>query len=95
MLEVHLRSGQVVAFDGRVVEVFAESGPSRRFHVAQLSVLDAVDAPGGACAVSLEDGVVTLAFAREERPACARLLAAIAESRAALGRRGTAEAPVG
>ena len=31
MLELRLRSGMVVAFDGRVVEVFADGGPSRRF----------------------------------------------------------------
>jgi hypothetical protein len=95
MLEVQLRSGQVVAFDGRVVEVFAENGPSRRFHLAQLDGVEAVDTADGACAVALEDGAVTLAFAREEKPACARLLAAIAEARAALGRLGTSEAPVG
>lgn len=95
MLEVHLRSGQVVAFDGRVVEVFSESGPSRRFHLAQLGAVGAVDTTNGACAVALEDGAVTLDFAREERPTCTRLLAAIAEARAALGRLGPSEAPVG
>ena len=90
MLEMHLRSGQVVAFDGRVVEVFLENGPSRRFHLAQLDGVDAVETADGACAVALEDGAVTLDFAREERPTCARLLAAIAEAREALGRLGTA-----
>ena len=95
MLEVQLRSGQVVAFDGRVVEVFVGHGPSHRFHLAQLGAVDAVDTADGACAVALEDGAVALAFAREERPACARLLAAISEARAALGRLGTSEAPVG
>ena len=35
MLEVRLRSGTVVAFDGRVIEVFAEHEPSRRFHIGQ------------------------------------------------------------
>jgi hypothetical protein len=38
VLEVHSRSGQVVAFDGRVVKVFAEGGPSHRFHLAQLDI---------------------------------------------------------
>jgi hypothetical protein len=87
MIEVQLRSGQVIAFDGRVVEVFADRGPSRRFHLGQLSKVEAVETADGAQAVALEDGIVTLAFAREEAPACARLLAAIAEARGALARR--------
>jgi hypothetical protein len=86
MLELHLRSGQVVAFDGRVVEVFADGGPSRRFHVAQVDTVEAVEAVDGASTVALQDGAVTLAFAREEAPASARLLAAIAEARGALER---------
>jgi hypothetical protein len=86
MLELRLRSGQVVAFDGRVVEVFAEGGPSRRFHLAQLGQIEAAEAANGVNAVALEDGAVTLAFAREEAPACARLLAAIAHAREALER---------
>lgn len=83
MLEVRLRSGQVVAFDGRVVEVFAEGGSSDRFHLAQLDRIEAVESADGASTVEVEDGAVTLAFAPEEAPACARLLAAIAEARAA------------
>ena len=86
MLEVRLRSGQVVAFDGRVIEVFVEREPSRRFHLDQLDTIEAVEVAGGGSTVELEDGAVTLAFAREEAPACARLLAAIAEARAALER---------
>jgi hypothetical protein len=86
MLEVSLRSGQVVAFDGRVVEVFAEGEPSRRFHLAQLGTIEAVEAADGVNTVKLEDGAVTLAFARGEAPTCARLLAAIAEARGALER---------
>ena len=89
MLEVHLRSGQVVAFDGRVVEVFAHGRASRRFHLAQLSALEAVETASGAHEVALEEGAVTLAFAREETPACARLLVAIAEARAALAPLGS------
>jgi hypothetical protein len=89
MLELHLRSGQVVAFDGRVVEVFAEGEPSRRFHLAQLGPLEAVEATGGANEVALEDGTVTLVFARGEAPARTRLLAAIAEAQAALARNGS------
>jgi hypothetical protein len=86
MLEVQLRSGQVVAFDGRVVEIFAEGGPSRRFHLGQLGTVESVETADGAHTVALGDGAVTLAFAREEGPACARLLAAIAASQGALER---------
>jgi hypothetical protein len=86
MLELRLRCGQVVAFDGRVLEVFAEGGPSSRFHLAQLNAIEAVEAAHGGSTVELQDGAVTLAFAREEAPACTRLLAAIAEARDALAR---------
>ena len=87
MLEVHLRSGQVVAFDGRVVEVFAPGAASRRFHLARLGSLDPTEEPGGGRSVALEDGV-TLAFAREEAPACTRFLAAVASARDASARVG-------
>ena len=86
MLELHLRSGQVVAFDGRVLEVFADGRASRRFYLAQLSTLDAGEAADGSREVALEHGAVTLAFAREESPACARLLVTIADARAQLAR---------
>jgi hypothetical protein len=86
MLEVRLRSGTVVAFDGRVVEIFAQREPSRRFHIAQLSAPEAVDSADGARTLAFENESVTLSFAREETPACARLLAAIADARAALQR---------
>jgi hypothetical protein len=89
MLEVQLRSGQVVAFDGRVLEVFADGTASRRFHLAQLGRLEAVEAAGGAHDVVLEERAVTLAFAREERPACARLLAAVADAQAHHARVGS------
>ena len=84
MLELRLRSGMVVAFDGRVVEVFGEQQPSRRFHVANLGTPETRDAADGLRTVTLDGGDVTLAFAPEEAPACARLLASIAEARAAL-----------
>ncbi len=86
MLELRLRSGTVVAFDGRVVEIFAEREPSRRFHIAQVGVPEAVENADGGRTLRLESGSVTLAFSREEAPACARLLAAIADAHAALER---------
>jgi hypothetical protein len=87
MLELRLHSGQVVSFDGRIVEVFAEGGPSRRFHLAQLGPIEAIESDG-VNTVELQDGAVRLAFAREEAPACARLLAAIAQAKSALERIG-------
>ncbi len=86
MLEVRLRSGTVVSFDGRVVEIFAEREPSRRFHIAQLSAPEAVESADGARTLAFEHESVTLSFAREETPACTRLLAAIADARGALNR---------
>ena len=87
MLELNLRSGAVVAFDGRVVEVFADGGSSRRFHIAHLDAPETLDAPDGVRTLALDNGAVTLTFACEEAPACARLLAAMAEARAALAER--------
>lgn len=86
MLELRLRSRQVVTFDGRVVEVFSGSGPSCRFHLAQLNAVEAVEVEKGGARVELGGGAVTLAFAPEEAPACARLLTAVAQARAALER---------
>ena len=84
MLELRLRSGQVVAFDGRVVEVFADGRPSARLHVAQLHTIEALEGPDGGKTVALEDGDATLVFTQPEVPSCARLLAAIAEAQGAL-----------
>lgn len=84
MLEVRLRSGQVVAFDGRVVEVFGDAQASLRFHLTHLGTLDAVGAADGGKTVELEDGEVTLVFAPSEASACARLLAAIEQAQATL-----------
>jgi hypothetical protein len=89
MLELSLRSGQVVAFDGRVVEVFGARRASRRFHIAQLGPIEEVEAPDGSRTLELDEGAVMLEFAREEAPACARLVAAFADARAALGRLGS------
>ena len=84
MLELRLHSGTVVAFDGRVLEIFDAAEASRRFHVAQLSATDPVAAAGAGCTLELGDGSIVLSFAPEEAPACARLLATIAQARAAL-----------
>ena len=75
MLELALKSGQVVAFDGRIVEVFPDEGTSTRLHVAHLRV-----AENGESAIRLEPGGVVLRFDGSERPALDRLLAAIAAS---------------
>jgi hypothetical protein len=82
MLELRLQSGPVVAFDGRVLEIFGADAASSRFHIAQLDAPESVETADGARLLSLGDGSVTLAFAREEAPACDRLVAAIAEARA-------------
>jgi hypothetical protein len=60
----------------RVVEVFADGEPSRRFHIAQIGPPEAAETADGGCTLTLQGGA-TLWFAREEAPACARLLAAI------------------
>jgi hypothetical protein len=83
VLELRLRSGQVVAFDGRVVEVFAANGSSCRLHIVQLSPAGSVASTDGGSTLALGDCTVVLSFAREEAPACARLLAALGEARAA------------
>jgi hypothetical protein len=77
MLELRLRSGQVVAFDGRVLEVFSGGEPSARFHVEQLGGVEA----DGSREVVLHPGTAPLVFAPGEEPACSRLLAAIADAR--------------
>ena len=86
MLELHLNCGQVVSFDGRVVEIFEERKASARFHIEQLDAAEPVETPDGTLTLALENGTVTLLFAREEAPACDRLLAALSEARAALER---------
>jgi hypothetical protein len=88
MLELRLRCGQVVSFDGRVVEVFGAGGPSTRFHIEQLEAPEPVEAPDGGLVLALENGSATLLFAREEAPACARLVAALAAAHSALDHPG-------
>ena len=76
MLELRLRSGQVVAFDGRVLEVFSGGEPSARFHVEQLGAVEAGDGE-----VVLHPDAEPLVFAPGEEPARSRLLAAIDTAR--------------
>ena len=78
MLELRLRSGEIVTFDGRVLEIFRPEGASARVHAAQIEAAVA-DGPDGTSTVRFGDGV-GVRFAREETPACERLLAALAES---------------
>ena len=85
MLELRLSSGPVIAFDGRVLEIFDPARGSSRFHVAHLNEPEPVETADGPRTLALGDGCMTLAFTREEAHACARLLAAIAETRAAVG----------
>ena len=82
MLELRLRSGEIATFDGRILEVFASSGTGERLHVAHIEATRAVFATG-ASAVSFGSSRVRLRFAREEAPACARLLAAIEQAQQA------------
>jgi len=71
MLELRLRSGEIVAFDGRIVELFAPSGVAERLHIAHVAATRAA--------------LARLHFAREEAPARARLFAAIEQAQQADG----------
>jgi len=82
MLELRLRSGMVVSFDGRVLEVF-DGGGSRRYHVTGLSAPLLLDGPDGTARIELDEPPLQLPVAPSERPACARLVAAIDQARAA------------
>ena len=79
MLELRLRSGEIVAFDGRILEVFFSSGACERLHVAHVEVTRAVRANGDST-LAFGRSRVRLGFTREEAPACARLLAAIEQA---------------
>jgi hypothetical protein len=68
MLELRLRSGTMVAFDGRVLEIFDTADASRRFHIAQLHAPEPVETADGGRTLALGEGSVLLAFAREEAP---------------------------
>jgi hypothetical protein len=83
MLELRLRSGAVVAFDGRVLEIFGALGGSRRYHVARMSTPRLVEEPDGQGQIMLDDLNLALDIARSETPACKRLIAAVEQARAA------------
>lgn len=82
MIELCLDAGPVVAFDGRILEIFQTTGGSSRFHVTQLDDPESFVGDDGTRSLSFAGGSLTLKFAREEAPACERLLAAIAAARA-------------
>jgi hypothetical protein len=82
MLELRLRSGEIVAFYGRILEVFAPSGIGARLHVAQIEAAGTVKA-NGAAIVTFRGSRARLHFTREEAPAYARLLAAIHQAQRA------------
>src|SRR5438552_3233126 len=47
MVELRLRSGEIVSFDGRILEVFPRAGPGERLHVARLEPARAAEDDGG------------------------------------------------
>jgi hypothetical protein len=53
MLELRLRSGTMVAFDGRVLEIFDTADASRRFHIAQLHAPEPVETADGGRTLAL------------------------------------------
>jgi hypothetical protein len=83
VLELRLRTGTVVAFDGRVVEVFAGESGSTRLHVSQLTEPTVADGENGEHVVRLRPSSVELRFAASEANARRRLLVALEEARAA------------
>ena len=81
MLEQRLRSGDIVTFDGRILEVFPSAGGNARVHVAQLDPVVRVVDDAGSATVTFGGTGVGVRFGRTEAPACDRLLAAISEAR--------------
>ena len=82
MLELRLRSGEIVTFDGRIVEVFASTGTGERLHVTRVDA-NCANGADGASTVTLLGAAGRLNFTREEAPARDRLLAAIADAQRA------------
>jgi hypothetical protein len=88
MLELRLRSGQIVTFDGRIVEVFASNGGGgRRLHIAKLDPTQAFERDGSSTVALAGDGL-QLHFRAEEVAARDRLLNAIVDARRADARVG-------
>jgi hypothetical protein len=82
MLELRLRTGAVVAFDGRILEVF-DGGSGRRFHLTQLGTPEVVRHAEGSQTLTVPGTDLSIRFARAEEPACTRLLIALADAQAA------------
>ena len=80
MLELRLRSGDVLAFDGRVLELFGD-GASFRFHVARVTIPRLV-ADSGEPHLVFDDPPFAVELAREDLPGCRRLVAAIEQAKA-------------
>jgi len=78
MLELRLHSGQIVTFDGRILEIFGPSGALERVHIAHLEPLHVTD-PDGESVLTIADCRVE--FGADEAMARERLLAAIADAR--------------
>jgi len=85
VIEVRLNGGPVVAFDGRVLEVF-DGGTSTRAHVSLLGTAEVSDGPGGGLVLALPSLDLRLVFDRAEARSGERLAAALADARAADGR---------
>jgi hypothetical protein len=79
MIEVRLRSGPVVAFDGRVLEVF-DGQTSRRAHVSLLEPPELSPAGGGGVVLALPSLGLELSFDAAEARSGERLASALAES---------------
>ena len=78
MLEAHLQSGQIVSFDGRVLEIFQPSQSSGRYHFDQLAAPVLSETADGGCELMLGDVPGLLAFARHELLLARRLVTALA-----------------
>jgi hypothetical protein len=83
MLELRLHSGQIVSFDGRVLEIFGPADGSKRLHIANIDADQTLE-PDGSSTVALT--ACQVRFTCGEAPARDRLLAAIAAARDADGR---------
>jgi hypothetical protein len=82
VIELRLRTGPVVAFDGRVLEVF-DGGTSRRAHVSLIGPTELSLAPGGGLVLALPSLELELSFDPAEARSGERLATALADARAA------------